>query len=220
MLQPVYALDKASGLIFLVLIRGSHKLSSSCCPRAFGKKISTLMVEKQHEQRYKDADLLSIGKHCAECDQLDFLPLECSHCKLQFCKEHFSDHRCPNAPTFDGVENNKQVIVCPVCARGVEKRGEIDPNILIEEHCRSQECDPGNYSRVHSREKCPGVGCRVKLTTVNSYTCRYCGISTCVRHRFQADHECIPRGRATRTTLFKNQVDSVVTSLKRFFSNS
>lgn len=176
------------------------------------------MAAQTQQGQFNDADLLGIGKHCRECGQLDFLPVECNRCKGQFCKDHFSEHRCLPAGNSATVEEDKNVIICPICARGVEKRPDVDPNILIEEHCRSKECDPDNYSRVHERKRCPVPGCRSKLTTVNSYECRHCGISTCVKHRFQADHKCAPKSKGKSS--FTKQVDSVVTSFKRFFSIS
>jgi len=40
-----------------------------------------------------------VGEQCAHagCAQLDFLPLECAHCHLLFCKEHLlpANHVCP-----------------------------------------------------------------------------------------------------------------------------
>lgn len=175
------------------------------------------MVEREQETKdIDDADLLSIGKHCAECEQLDYLPFQCNHCKRHFCKDHFSGHRCPNAAHVE--PDNKNVIVCPICARGVEKKANVDPNLLVEEHCRSKECDPDNYSRVHQRQKCPVAGCKVKLTSVNSYECRHCGVSTCVKHRFQDDHGCVPRNRGQKPLRY--HVDSVVNSFKRFFQIS
>lgn len=176
------------------------------------------MVEREQEGSFHDADFLGIGKHCVECKQLDFLPLECNRCKRHFCNEHFSGHRCPVAGSLQKPEEDKNVIICPICARGVERKPHVDPNVLIDEHCRSKECDPDNYSRVHERKKCPGAGCRVKLTTVNSYECRHCGVSTCVKHRFPGDHTCVPMVQGKSP--LKNHVDSMVTSLKRFFSIS
>ena len=173
------------------------------------------MSARTQQAQFHDADLLEIGKHCKECGQLDFLPVVCNRCRGQFCKDHICGHRCSLAGTSAKVDEDKNVIICPICARGVEKRPHIDPNILIEEHCWSKECEPGNYSRVHERKRCPVVGCRSKLTTVNSYECRHCGISTCVKHRFQADHQCAPQSKGKSS--FTKQV---VSSFKRFFSIS
>lgn len=84
------------------------------------------------------AELLNVGKHCdlKGCNQLDFLPVKCSHCKNIFCKEHFNylNHNCKswnavseNNPTnisnvqrfsckFVGCEKLEETpIVCPKC---------------------------------------------------------------------------------------------------------
>ncbi|PSN48371.1 AN1-type zinc finger protein 1 [Blattella germanica] len=43
-------------------------------------------------------ELPDLGKRCAneKCKQLDFLPFQCSHCKLIFCKDHYmpENHEC------------------------------------------------------------------------------------------------------------------------------
>lgn len=39
------------------------------------------------------------------------------------------------------------------------------------------ECDPANYDRVHRKPRCPAPGCREKLVSTNSYTCRECGVT-------------------------------------------
>ncbi|CAF0895075.1 unnamed protein product [Brachionus calyciflorus] len=45
-----------------------------------------------------DKDLSNIGKHCSFelCNRLDFLPIKCDLCHLNFCKEHFTfiNHKC------------------------------------------------------------------------------------------------------------------------------
>ena len=54
----------------------------------------------------------------------------------------------------------------------------------------AQACDPANYAKVHKRPRCPAAGCRDKLTTINSYRCKDCGATVCLRHRFASDHQC------------------------------
>lgn len=43
-------------------------------------------------------ELPDVGKHCSykHCNRLDFLPIECPLCKLQFCKDHIkgTEHKC------------------------------------------------------------------------------------------------------------------------------
>nr|5IJ4_A Chain A, CDC48-associated ubiquitin-like/zinc finger protein 1 [Saccharomyces cerevisiae S288C] len=40
--------------------------------------------------------MLDVGKHCAYCRQLDFLPFHCSFCNEDFCSNHRlkEDHHC------------------------------------------------------------------------------------------------------------------------------
>lgn len=60
-------------------------------------------------------------------------------------------------------------------------------------HSQSTACDSSNYMRVHKKKKCPVKGCREKLTTLNSFDCKSCGESVCLRHRLPTDHSCTPR---------------------------
>jgi hypothetical protein len=66
------------------------------------------------------AELPSLGKHCSspDCNQLDFLPLDCAHCKEIFCKEHFpaNAHGCTKIPnnTVTVKKKNTDVYSCSV----------------------------------------------------------------------------------------------------------
>ncbi|GAB4816853.1 hypothetical protein N2152v2_003899 [Parachlorella kessleri] len=64
-----------------------------------------------------------------------------------------------------------------------------DANTAFDRHCQT-ECDPSNYARVHKKPRCPVPGCKEKLTSVNTYTCRDCGTTVCLRHRLASDHKC------------------------------
>ena len=50
---------------------------------------------------------MEIGEHCsfASCKRLDFLPVKCQYCKLNFCSECASVnvHSCPDVPTLEEV---------------------------------------------------------------------------------------------------------------------
>lgn len=56
-----------------------------------------------------------------------------------------------------------------------------------------QGCDPSNYEKVHRKARCPVPNCKEKLNTVNTYGCKTCGTSVCLKHRFPADHDCTGR---------------------------
>jgi predicted nucleic acid binding AN1-type Zn finger protein len=139
-----------------------------------------------------DADLLSVGRHCAhaDCHQLDFLPFHCQGCQKSFCLEHRqpSAHACPNPPT---AQAERESLLCPLCARAVVLQPGEDPNAAFERHNRTAgECDPTNYARVHKKPRCPVQGCREKITAINSYLCKDCGATVCLKHRLGTDHGC------------------------------
>ncbi|KAK6244159.1 hypothetical protein QUC31_010568 [Theobroma cacao] len=129
-----------------------------------------------------------LGKHCSveDCKQIDFLPFTCDRCRLVFCLEHRSyiKHRCPKADKKD-----VNVVICPLCAKGVHLIPDEDPNITWETHVNT-ECDPSNYDKVTKKKKCPVPGCREVLTFSNTIKCRDCTIDHCLKHRFGPDHNC------------------------------
>lgn len=135
-----------------------------------------------------EADLMSIGQHCSvsTCQQIDFLPFTCDCCSRIYCLDHrtYAAHACPQAGS-----RTTEVIVCPICARGIRLQANQDPNIAFEQHTASG-CDPSNYAKVHKKPKCAVSGCKEKLTTVNRYTCRKCNQKVCLKHRHGDDHAC------------------------------
>ncbi|XP_059488090.1 AN1-type zinc finger protein 1-like [Neocloeon triangulifer] len=103
------------------------------------------------------AELPNLGRHCgwSLCQQLDFLPLECRHCQLTFCKEHlpFASHACAKKPdrvlsadecrlaegfecTFEGCQRRELVAVtCGQCQRQVC----LDHRLPTQHNCPSVE---------------------------------------------------------------------------------
>lgn len=73
------------------------------------------------------------------------------------------------------------------------------PPVSGSRHTRT-ECDPSNYDKVHRKPRCPVGGCKEKLTTINSYTCRECGVTVCLKHRLAADHKCVGRAAAAASS--------------------
>ncbi|OXU16364.1 hypothetical protein TSAR_007343 [Trichomalopsis sarcophagae] len=57
------------------------------------------MTLKELEQKWNNLALGTLSVQCfiKECNQLDFLPLDCKYCKNIFCKNHFNtaSHSCP-----------------------------------------------------------------------------------------------------------------------------
>ena len=54
---------------------------------------------------------MEIGSHCnyADCNRLDFLPIECSHCKIKYCLDHSypESHSCPD---FSSLNEEKKSV--------------------------------------------------------------------------------------------------------------
>lgn len=87
-----------------------------------------------------------------------------------------------------------RVLCCAV--QGVELTPSDDPNVVFDRHQRSG-CDPSNYARVHKKPRCPVQGCKEKLTSINTYTCKDCRTAVCLRHRHADDHKCPGPSAAT-----------------------
>lgn len=150
---------------------------------------------------------MAIGRHCAHssCQQLDFLPFKCRKCAKVYCLEH------RNCPCTEGSQET--VLVCPLCAKAVVCPPGEDPELVFDRHTRT-ECDPSNYDRVHRKPRCPVAGCKEKLTTTNTYTCRDCAVTVCLKHRLPSDHKC--PGKAA--TAVQNRL-SLPQSWRRVFSS-
>lgn len=96
------------------------------------------------------AELLNVGQHCGflGCNQLDFLPVKCNHCKNVFCKEHFSylDHECDKWKSISDNNpshvSNLQKFYCKFA----------DCNKCEETPIVCPKCDQ-NYCMLHRLEK-------------------------------------------------------------------
>jgi len=128
------------------------------------------------------------GAHCSHpyCRQVDYLPFTCNLCGGVFCLDHFKPdcHACPK-----GNLEDKRVIVCPECAAVVRILPGQDENRTFERHKKS-DCRPDLYKKRVETKKCPVEGCRQNITSVNSYTCKPCRVTVCIRHRLPEDHAC------------------------------
>ena len=91
------------------------------------------------------AELIHIGEHCMahECNQLDFLPMECPICHKQFCKLHIkgTEHQCEktNDKTLTAEEVN--TLASPVsfpCSITKCNGRELTP--IQCDDCHSQFC--------------------------------------------------------------------------------
>ncbi len=81
----------------------------------------------------------------------------------------------------------------PLRPPGIRLGAKDDPNVVFERHSRT-ECDPANYARVHHKPRCSAPGCKEKLTTINAFTCKSCGLRVCLKHRDVDDHKCAAKG--------------------------
>eukprot|EP00933_Yihiella_yeosuensis_P073371 TRINITY_DN82019_c0_g1_i1.p1 TRINITY_DN82019_c0_g1~~TRINITY_DN82019_c0_g1_i1.p1 ORF type:complete len:230 (-),score=33.36 TRINITY_DN82019_c0_g1_i1:482-1114(-) len=137
------------------------------------------------------AVLSDAGKHCAvaHCRQCDFLPFTCSQCQDVFCLDHFrfEAHNCPNAAGLD-----QRVLVCPLCGSGVKLVQGEDPNITWERHVAPGGgcAHSSGSSKVTSKARCPVPGCKEILTSSGSISCPKCNLKTCLKHRFEDQHDC------------------------------
>ncbi|TRY61983.1 hypothetical protein TCAL_10715 [Tigriopus californicus] len=81
------------------------------------------------------AELPAIGRHCekTDCHQLDFLPVKCAHCALQFCRDHafMEAHACVQAPL-----NRPSPYEAPACGPSAP----LYPCSLVD--CTNQELVP------------------------------------------------------------------------------
>jgi len=115
----------------------------------------------------------------------------CHTSHLRKTQDHRScaSHACTAAPAAP----QPLVIVCPLCAASVGLKAGEDPNAAYERHARAGGCDPHNYARVHQKPRCPVKGCKEKLTTINTYSCKACRQAVCMKHRHNDDHQCLGR---------------------------
>ena len=90
--------------------------------------------------------------------------------------------------------------MCPLCARGVRLQHGQDPNAAFEAHAApGGGCDPSHYAKVHSKPRCPVARCQERLSLINTYACKSCGLRICLKHRLPDDHACAgAKGRGCR----------------------
>ncbi|GAA5797948.1 hypothetical protein HPULCUR_003346 [Helicostylum pulchrum] len=126
-----------------------------------------------------------LGKKCTAnaCSVYDFLPYTCVNCKKIFCQDHFKlqAHDCPSLqdPNMD-----IRVPVCPICEKPVPVKRGHDPNIRMNQHIQSNcsDLEPKNDNT------CRKKGCTTKMLV--PMHCTQCGLSFCVKHRLEVDHQC------------------------------
>lgn len=125
-----------------------------------------------------------IGCHCSvnHCKQKDFLPFLCDGCNKKYCLVH----RCYKAHGCKMVPKGVQVIICPLCAQGIEIKNDEEADYLWNLHYNSNQCKKINQIKL----KCARQGCKNIINDINSINCNICGSLVCLTHRFSDQHKC------------------------------
>lgn len=145
----------------------------------------------------KNADVMSVGVHCAECRQLDYLPFTtpcsqkvCAGCKTQHLKD------CKTCVELK-ASASRTLPTCPICDKAIKlphtnsttNPGDIPAiDMLMSQHINSG-CTMHVASPKPKANRCHAKGCKTKLSIV-SITCNECGHKYCPKHRFATDHSC------------------------------
>lgn len=150
-------------------------------------------------------DLDGVGARCAlsSCATLDYLPLRCNHCQLQFCAEHHGHaaHSCRSAPTVPFVPT------CPICAAPVPATAGLTADAAMARHV-----DAGCPRRARSNKLCAKADCRAR--DIAPVLCRACGDTFCLEHRLEADHDCAKAGAASATGKADNPLAAAMSRLQ------
>merc|ERR1712244_83696 len=77
-----------------------------------------------------------------------------------------------------------------VCEQSVRLVPDEDPNVTMERHMHESCAGQAVSSRAGKKARCPVRGCKQQLTFSNKVQCGKCCQTTCLRHRFEEDHEC------------------------------
>ncbi|KAF1787911.1 Zinc finger, C2H2 [Phytophthora cactorum] len=147
---------------------------------------------------------MDIGAHCSvpACHQQDFLPFTCDCCSGVFCLEHrtYDSHECPKAGS-----NDRRVVQCPVCKQMIRWTAEQDVNAVWEEHVRVGQCTREKFKQQQikqqkkpKKKRCAAQNCREVLLTSNQFHCNKCAQDVCLKHRFEADHDCEAKRQTQR----------------------
>ena len=93
----------------------------------------------------------SVGKHCHECNQLDFLPFECKRCENNFCRKHINldKHNCPGTPRYKYKNEIKPINIqynYPCSYKNCKKKEYIN---LLCRNCKRNFCINHRYPDDH-----------------------------------------------------------------------
>ncbi|KUF97944.1 Pleiotropic drug resistance protein 4 [Phytophthora nicotianae] len=82
---------------------------------------------------------------------------------------------------------------------------EQDVNAVWEEHVRVGQCTREKFKQQQlkqqkkpKKKRCAAENCREVLLTSNQFHCNKCAQDVCLKHRFEADHDCEAKRQAQR----------------------
>merc|ERR1712127_438060 len=152
----------------------------------FNSKLLTLEHIKTEKSR--NMEMPHIGKHCQlkSCNQLDYLPFNCKHCRFSFCLGHWKpeDHSCSEIKKINLPENSSQ--------HKTSQHSILQTKVTTTTSSgHSSSNKPEKPKKKRKQNPCNMPDC-------NGYNlvkmgCGDCGVNFCVKHRFPEEHECLRR---------------------------
>ena len=108
-------------------------------------------------------DIGPIGSHCAKtlCNDLDFLPIKCTHCSSTFCRHHISP------PAHDCTAVDKKV-------------GDSPSDWVSRTKCAVEGCDKPSLDSAFTTDRVEDEIDAVGGARRNGVTCSDCGSAYCV----------------------------------------
>ena len=81
-----------------------------------------------------------LGKHCAKCNYIDYLPFLCTQCNKYYCLEHrsYDEHECKNKPKQTKLKEKDLVIPKNKCGYKKCKNNSIFQFYCSE--CKKKYC--------------------------------------------------------------------------------
>lgn len=92
-----------------------------------------------------------LGKQCALCRQLDFLPFQCNDCKKYFCLEHRTknSHNCPQKKSSPVIPKTIKKSKMFSCNAKKCKTKSYAPMICID--CKKEFCIRHRHHSTHKK---------------------------------------------------------------------
>ncbi|CAH1104236.1 unnamed protein product [Psylliodes chrysocephalus] len=146
-------------------------------------------------------DISTLGKYCAKitCNRVDFAPIKCNLCKLDFCREHYreSRHNCPSVfnkyiELTKDKEGKRLYTISPSNKNPLDTPPDhFRPKKVIREHFNWKN----RFIKILKNEtdeiftkQCSLVTCKRKEAI--SVLCPLCNKRFCLRHRNPDSHLC------------------------------